>query len=83
MLATACVVVALVLGWRLLSFALVLLAAVQLALWVFVRREGAFRAIIPTDAPFWLDRGVMAAAAIVAVIAAIGAAVAMFRIADS
>ena len=82
-LATACVVVALVLGWRLLSFALVLLAAVQLALWVFVRREGAFRAIIPTDAPFWLDRGVMAAAAIVAVIAAIGAAVAMFRIPSS
>ena len=77
--ATACVVVALVLGWRLVSFALVLLAALQLALWVFVRREGAFRAIIPTDAPFWLDRGVMAAAAIVALIAAIGSAVAMFR----
>ena len=78
-LATACVVVALVLGWRLLSFALVLLAALQLALWVFVRRDGAFRAIIPTDAPFWLDRAVMAGAAVVAVIAAIGAAVAMFR----
>ena len=69
------------LGWRLLSFALVLLAALQLALWVFVRRDGAFRAIIPTDAPFWLDRGVMAAAAVVAVIAAVGAAVAMFRLA--
>ena len=30
------------------------------------------RAIIPTDAPFWLDRAVMAGAAVVAVIAAIG-----------
>ena len=72
--------VALALGWRLVSFALVLLAALQVALWVFVRRDGAFRAIIPTDAPFWLDRAVMAAAAVVAVLAAVGAAVAMFRV---
>ena len=35
-----------------------------------IRRDGAFRAIIPTDAPFWLDRAVMAGAAVVAVIAA-------------
>jgi hypothetical protein len=78
-LATVSVVVALALGWRLLSFALVLLASLQLALWVFVRRDGAFRAIIPTDAPYWLDRGVMAGAAVVAVVAAVGAAVTMFR----
>jgi hypothetical protein len=78
-LAAVCIVVALALGWRLLSFALVVLAALQLALWVIVRRHGAVRAIIPTDAPFWLDRGVMAATLVVAVIAAIGAAVAMFR----
>jgi hypothetical protein len=78
-LAAGSVVVALVLGWRLLSFALVLLAALQLALWVFVRRDGTVRAIIPTDAPFWLDRGVMAAAAVVSVFAATGAVVAMFR----
>jgi hypothetical protein len=79
-LATACVLVALTLGWRPLSFALVLLGALQLALWVFVRRDGAFRAIIPTDAPYWLDRGVMAGAAVVAVVAAVGAAVTMFRV---
>ena len=79
-LATVCVLVALALGWRLLSFALVLLASMQVALWVFIRRDGAFRAIIPTDAPYWLDRAVMAGAAVVAVIAALGAAVTMFRL---
>ena len=64
-------------GWC--RYALVLLAALELGVWVFLRRDGAFRALIPTDAPFWLDRGVMAATAVVAVAAAIGAAVAMFR----
>ena len=49
------------LGRRLVSYALVLLAALELAVWVWLRRDGAFRAIIPTDAPSWLDRGVMAA----------------------
>ena len=44
-----------------MSYALVLLAALELAVWVWVRRDGAFRALIPTDAPYWLDRGVMAA----------------------
>ena len=63
-----------------MSFALVLLASLQLALWVFVRRDGAFRVIIPTDAPYWLDRAVMAGVAIVAVIAAVGAAVTMMRV---
>jgi hypothetical protein len=47
---------------------------------VWLRRDGAFRALIPTDAPYWLDRAVMAASAIVAVACAIGAAVAMFRL---
>ena len=42
-------------------------------------REAAFRAIIPTDAPFWLDRGVLAAAAVVTVLTGLGAAFAMFR----
>ena len=74
------VLVALVLGRRLVSYALVLLAALELGVWVWLRRDGAFRAIIPTDAPFWLDRGVMAATAVVAVVAAVGAAVAMFRL---
>ena len=71
---------ALALGRRLVSYALVLLAALELAIWVWVRRDGAFRAVIPTDAPFWLDRGVMAATAVVAVVAAVAAGVAMFRL---
>ena len=79
--AAGSLLVALVLGRRLVSYALVLLAALELAVWVWLRRDGAFRAIIPTDAPFWLDRGVMAATAVVAVLVAVGAAVAMFRLA--
>jgi hypothetical protein len=71
--------VALLLGRRLVSYALLLLAAMELAVWVWLRRDGAFRALIPTNAPYWLDRGVMAATAVVALAAAIGAAVGMFR----
>ena len=78
--AAGSLVVALVLGRRLVSYALVLLAALELAVWVWLRRDGAFRAIIPTDAPAWLDRGVMAATGVVAVLTAVGAAVAMFRL---
>lgn len=72
--------VALALGRRMVSHALVLLAALQLAIWVWLRREGAFHAVIPTDAPMWLDRGVMAATAVVAGLAAVGAAIGMFRL---
>lgn len=78
-LATGSLVLALGLGRRLVSYALVLLAALQLVAWVFIRRHGAFRAIVPTDAPFWLDRGVMAATVVVAVAATIGAATTMWR----
>jgi hypothetical protein len=78
--AAVSLLIALVLGTRLVSYALVLLAALELAVWVWLRRDGAFRALIPTDAPYWLDRGVMAATAVVAVIAAIAAGVAMFRL---
>jgi len=78
--AAVSLLVALALGKRLVSYALVLLAALELAVWVWLRRDGAFRAVIPTDAPYWLDRGVMAATAVVAVAAAIAAGVAMFRL---
>ena len=77
--AVGSVVLALVLGRRLVSYALVLLAALELGVWVVLRRDGAFRAVLPTDAPFWLDRAVMAATVVVAVTAAIGAAIAMYR----
>jgi hypothetical protein len=78
--AAGSIVVALLLGRRLVAYALVLLAALELAVWVWVRRDAAFRALIPTDAPYWLDRGVMAATAVVAAVVAVGAAVAMFRL---
>jgi hypothetical protein len=70
---------ALVLGYRLVSYALVLLGAIELGAWVVIRREGAFRALIPTDAPFWLDRGVLAAAAAAAVLTGIAAAIGLYR----
>jgi hypothetical protein len=70
---------ALLLAYRLVSYALVLLGAVELGAWVMLRRDSLFRALIPTDAPFWLDRGVMAAAAAVAVVAGINGAVGLYR----
>jgi hypothetical protein len=36
--------------------AALLLVGVELAVWGFVKRDGLSAAIIPTDAPFWLDR---------------------------
>jgi hypothetical protein len=57
----------------------VLLAAIQLALWVVLRRDGLTHSILPTDAPFWLDRGVTSAAAVVGALAAVGSLIAMFR----
>jgi hypothetical protein len=40
--------------------AALLLVGVELAVWGFVKRDGLSAAIIPTDAPFWLDRFVTA-----------------------
>lgn len=42
---------------------LVALAAAQVVLWVFVRRQTFVKPVLPTDAPFWLDRLASAAAA--------------------
>jgi hypothetical protein len=41
---------------------LTLVAAVQLVVWGFARRGGLTHAVLPTSAPFWLDRLVTAAA---------------------
>ncbi len=71
---------AVVLGRTLVSFALVLLGGIELAIWVLLRREGLFRALLPTDAPSWLDRGVTAAAAVVAVFAIAAGGFALFRL---
>ena len=46
-IATVSVVVALALGRRLVSYALVLLAALELGAWVLLRRDGAFAGVDP------------------------------------
>ncbi|MEM8746237.1 MAG: hypothetical protein AAGF91_06020 [Actinomycetota bacterium] len=40
----------------------VLLAGVNLLIWAFIKRDGLGAAIVPTDAPGWLDRATVAAA---------------------
>jgi len=56
--------IGLVMAMRHLSFAAdaaLLLVGAELAIWGFVKRDGLSAAIIPTSAPFWLDRFVTAA----------------------
>jgi hypothetical protein len=79
-IAAAAALVAVTLGRSLVSHALVTLAGLQLALWVFVRRDGLTRALLPTDAPFWLDRGVTAAAAVIGVCGLAAGAIGMARL---
>lgn len=78
--AGAAAVVALTLGRSLISYGLVALAGVQLGLWAFVRRDGLVRALLPTEAPFWLDRGVTAAAAVVALVGIVAGGIGMLRL---
>lgn len=73
--AGACSLLSLVLGRNLVSTGLVLLAGVELAVWTWLRRNNMFRAVLPTNAPFWLDRGVTAAAGVAA---AVGIVVGVF-----
>lgn len=42
---------------------------VELVLWAWLRRDGLFRALLPTDAPWALDRSVTVAVAVVGLIA--------------
>jgi len=49
-------------GRTFVAMASVLVAGVQLAMWGFVKRDGITAAIVPTDAPGWLDRLTTAAA---------------------
>jgi hypothetical protein len=64
-------VIATVCGWALpfvprsapwLRAAFVLVAGAQLLLWGWARRSGLTKPVLPTSAPFWLDRLVSAAA---------------------
>ncbi len=48
-------------GMRFAADAALLLVGVELAVWGFVKRDGLTAAIVPTDAPFWLDRFTTAA----------------------
>lgn len=43
-------------GRRFAADAAMLLVGVELAIWGFVKRDGLDAAIVPTDAPYWLDR---------------------------
>jgi hypothetical protein len=79
-IAAGSAVVAVTLGRSLVSHALVALAGLQLVLWAFVRREGLTKAVLPTDAPFWLDRGVTAAAAVVGAAGIVAGALGMLRL---
>ena len=49
-------------GMRFAADAALLLVGVELAVWGFAKRDGLFTAIVPTAAPFWLDRFATAAA---------------------
>lgn len=77
--AAAAGLIAVVLGRTLVSNALVVLGGIELGLWVYLRRDGLAKATLPTDAPFWLDRGVTSAAAIAAVVVTAVSAVAVLR----
>ncbi len=72
--------IALVLGRSSVSHGLVLVGSIELGLWAFLRRDVLTRSIIPTDAPFWLDRAVTSGAALAAVIGGLAAVVGMFRL---
>ena len=50
------------------------IAGLELAVWALDRRSGLTKAVLPTDAPYWLDRAVTAGAFTVGVVAA-GAAI--------
>jgi len=49
-------------GMRFAADAAMLLVGVELTVWGFLKRDGLTAAIIPTEAPFWLDRFATAAA---------------------
>lgn len=54
-----------------------LIASSELVVWGFIKRDGLTAAIVPTDAPQWFDRFVVAAALVAG---AGGAALALFRL---
>jgi hypothetical protein len=73
-------VVALTLGRSLVSYGLVALSGLQLLLWAFVRRDGLTKALLPTDAPFWLDRAVTAGAAAAGIAGIVAGGIGLLRL---
>lgn len=73
-------VIAVPLGRSVAAYSLVLLGGIELALWVFMRRDGLTRSLLPTDAPYWLDRAVTAGAAVTAAAGIAAAVFGMFRL---
>jgi hypothetical protein len=64
-LAVVAGVVGSIAGWRgsrLVAWGAILIAGVEMAVWGWIRSDGLSAAIIPTDAPGWLDRYVTALA---------------------
>ncbi len=55
-------------GWDDLISGLVLLAALEVAIWSWFRFDGVTAAIIPTDAPFLIDRAVTVAALVIGIL---------------
>jgi hypothetical protein len=71
------------LQWRravaLSAHALRLLAGVNLVLWGWARRDGLGKAILPTDAPGWMDRGATTAALSAGAVLVVAGLVALVR----
>jgi hypothetical protein len=62
-----------------LALALGALAGAELLVWAWSRREGLWRALIPSDAPFWADRATMMAAIVVGAVAVVASLVQLVR----
>lgn len=62
-------------AWSIYGIGALALTGVELTIWAWTRRSGLDAAILPTDAPFWLDRAATAASGVVGIVVA-GVAVA-------
>jgi hypothetical protein len=79
-IAAGSAVIGLSFGRTLVSHALVLLGGLELGVWVYLRRDALARALLPTDAPYWLDRAVTAGAGVAAVVAVIAGGIGLFQL---
>lgn len=78
-IAAVAALVAIVLGRRTVAYGLVVLGAIDLGIWVYLRREGVWRALIPTEAPQAVDRAVLGLAAVVALGTVVGGLLGLYR----